>query len=199
MQGNGEKICGFTGSSATFEGLLLMELPLSELEESNDGRLVEATEDGEVELGSTSGWASGGGVGVGGSGSVEFGDVGSSSREDSWFSICWTSSSSSPQLWSCGEPSVPSATTVVSSDISTFSSSSVCSSSSFSSTPCSSLFSSGSSSVLLAKVSSSSTSRESSKPSWARALAMFLRWVRTWLRQGECSLARGVWSWLGVE
>lgn len=194
MLGNGEKICGFVGSSAKFDGLLLTELLLSELEESNDGRHVEATEDGEVELGSTSDWASRGGVGVGGSRSVELGVVGSgdcsSSREDSWFSICWTSSSS-PQLWSCGEAPVPSATTVVSSDISSFSVSF--------STPCSSLFSSDASSVLLTKVSSSSTSRESSKPSWARALAMFFRWVRTWLRQGEWSLARDVWSWLGVE
>lgn len=189
MQGNGEKICAFAGSSAILEGLLLMELPLSVLEESNDGRHVEAAEDREVELGSSSGSGSGGGVCVGGS--AEFGEAGSSSREDSWSSICWTSSSS-PQLWSCGE------TSVLSAMVSTFCSSD-CFSSTSSLTPCSSLSSSGSSSVLLTEFSSSSTSRESSNPSWARALAMFLRCMRTWLRQGEWSLARDVWSWLGVE
>ncbi len=132
---------------------------------------------------------SGCGVGVGGSeagsgcgdGSEAASDEssGSSSKEDSCLLISWRSSPS-PELWSCWETSELT--------VSTFS----CSSSS-------SLSSSDASSVLLTSVCSSSISCESSNPSCARALAMFLRCTRTCVRQGEWCLARIIWSWLGVE
>ncbi len=263
MQGNGEKICcGFGGSPADLDGLLLRDPPLSELEESEPGRRVDGRGAEAVGLGSNCGGVgvfgfeagsgcgddvggseagsgcgdgvgvggsetgsgcgddvggsetvsgcgvgvgasqagsgvgvcgseagSGCGVGVGGSeagsgcgdGSEAASDEssGSSSKEDSCLLISWRSSPS-PELWSCWETSELT--------VSTFS----CSSSS-------SLSSSDASSVLLTSVCSSSISCESSNPSCARALAMFLRCTRTCVRQGEWCLARIIWSWLGVE
>lgn len=119
MQGNGEKICcGFRGSPADVDGLLLREPPLSELEESEPGRRVDGSGAEAVGLGSGCG-----GVGVGASeaGSGCGDDVGgseagsgcgvgseagsdesscSSSKEDNCLLISWRSSPS-PELWSC--------------------------------------------------------------------------------------------------
>lgn len=132
MQGNGEKICcGFGGSPADVDGLLLRDPPLSELEESEPGRRVDGSGADAVGLGSGCGGVgvfgfeadSGGGVGVGASeaGSGCGDDVGGSeagsgcgvgseavSDESSGSSskednclLISWRSSPSPELWSC--------------------------------------------------------------------------------------------------